>query len=59
MKDMKKVFCFSVFLFLSLLFVSSAEAARLYLVPDGKVFGIGQEFSVDVKIDTDDSINAA
>jgi hypothetical protein len=43
-----------------LVIAHQASAATLYLAPEGKLFGIGQEFTVDVKIGTEgsESINA-
>ncbi|MFH1612104.1 MAG: cohesin domain-containing protein [bacterium] len=49
---------FSIFIALSMVAVT-ANAATLYLLPESRAFGIGQEFSVSVKVDTDDvNINA-
>ncbi|MFH1112113.1 MAG: hypothetical protein V1712_03555 [Patescibacteria group bacterium] len=46
------VFCF--------IFARSADAATLSLVPDKKTVKIGEEISIDVKVDTEgESINAA
>ena len=41
-------------LFFILAFAPSANASTLYLLPEGKTFARGQEFSVDVKVDTSD-----
>jgi len=44
----------------SLLFVANANAADLYVLPDGRSFTIGVEFSADIKISTDEAhINAS
>ncbi len=54
----KKIFILSfVAVFL---FAYRASAATIFLLPEGRSFGIGQEFSVDIKVNTEDSsINAA
>lgn len=42
-----------------LTFVVRAKAATLYLLPEARTFGMGQEFSVDIKVNTEEiSINA-
>ena len=44
----------------SFIFARSADAAILFLVPDKKTVKIGEEISIDVRVDTEDeSINAA
>lgn len=49
---------FSLFAFLGSAF--SANAATISLLPQARTFGIGQEFSVDIKIDTEEAyINAS
>lgn len=55
----KKIFIIICFISLSL-FAVKVDAAILYLVPEAKTFDIGKEFSVDIKIDSEEVfINAA
>ncbi|MBI5004678.1 MAG: hypothetical protein HZC04_00620 [Candidatus Lloydbacteria bacterium] len=50
--------CFSLLVFFWSAF--SANAATISLLPQARAFGIGQEFSVDIKIDTEEAyINAS
>ena len=51
---MKKTLIFIVFISLSLLLTSSVQAqeASLYLLPEKGSFGVGEIFSVDLKVDT-------
>jgi len=54
----KKVF-FVLPLFIFFIFTSRLNAATISLLPQARTFGIGQEFSVDIKIDTEEMyINA-
>ena len=51
---------FIVFSFLFSFFAFGSDAATLSLLPEARTFGIGQELSVDIKINTEDaSVNAA
>jgi len=55
----KNIFIITCLIFLSF-FAVKVNAATLYFVPEAKTFGINQEFSVDVRIDSEDVfINAA
>ncbi len=54
MKKASKKTLIVIFLFSLFILVVKADAATLYFVPEAKMFGIGQEFSVDVKIDSED-----
>lgn len=55
----RKVFFIFPFL-VSLFFAFYTDAATISLLPQSRTFGIGQEFSVDIKINTEEaSINAA
>lgn len=57
---MKKIILISSCLFLFFGSVAKIDAATLYFLPEAKTFGIGQEFSVDIKVNTEEvSINAA
>jgi len=49
----KNIFIIVCLIFFSF-FAVKVDAAVLYFVPETKVFGIGQEFSVDVRIDSED-----
>lgn len=54
----KKVLMIPLFTFF--LFAWQASAATVSLVPQARTFGVSQEFSVDIKVDTEDAyINAA
>ena len=55
----RKILPFAIFMF-GALFVMNAEAATMYLSPSGRTFGINQELSVEVKVNTEEAfINAA
>lgn len=56
-----KYYYLSALAFLSLIaFTQNASAAVIFVLPEGGSFGITEEFSVDVKIDSEgESINAA
>ncbi|MDP2598337.1 MAG: hypothetical protein Q8P49_00735 [Candidatus Liptonbacteria bacterium] len=60
---MRRVYLFTLmFLAATFLLVAHARAATMYMVPDARSLSIGQEFNVDLKIDTGDastSINSA
>lgn len=59
MKKVDKKILILTCLFFFFVFVAQVDAATLYLLPESKTFGIGQEFSVDIKVNTEDvSINA-
>ncbi len=55
-----KKYLSTIFIFISFLVLTSGiEAATLNFIPESEIFGIGQEFFVDVKVNTDnDFINA-
>lgn len=60
MKSSYKIFFLLSPLFLLFSSFNLANAAILSLVPEGRNFGIGQEFNIDIKINTDEEyINAA